>query len=270
MTGLPIAAYNPFGISNLDIAAEPGTPDTPFVDTSGRVRVPPLSSQTTLTLLVAGQSLAANNGDTTTYQPAQTAQVLNLNPYDGLVYQLRDPVLGTSGTMGSWISRLGDLLIEKGVCQRVIFVPIAVDGTAVAEWAPGGDCNQKLVAGLRRVIAAGLNLSAVLWAQGVQDNKLNSTQAYYQQMFYGVMATIRAFSNCPVFISVQSMFATATNANVTAAQAALVQVGAGTYAGANFDVLGTGSNRKSDGTHLTDAGNAAAAALWLTALQAVF
>ncbi|MEY4132970.1 MAG: hypothetical protein RL592_1028 [Verrucomicrobiota bacterium] len=83
--------------------------------------------------LVAGQSNSANHGEEK--QKAKSGMVssfdrLNWHPAD-------DPQRGASGTGGSFMPPLGDILAEKfGV--PIGFIPIGIGATSVREWLPSG------------------------------------------------------------------------------------------------------------------------------------
>lgn len=58
-----------------------------------------------------GQSQIANAGETLF---AARRGALNLNPFDGKLYQARDPLLGCNEERGNFASRLGDLPVAGG------------------------------------------------------------------------------------------------------------------------------------------------------------
>ena len=77
-----------------------------------------MNCQTELAVLSLGQSLSANvNGPP--FRPA--GHVSNLNIFDGKCYAAADPLLGTTGNGGSYLSRLGALLADKD--RDVLIVP---------------------------------------------------------------------------------------------------------------------------------------------------
>jgi hypothetical protein len=89
----------------------------------------------TAVMLTLGQSNAANSGDTP-YVPRQ--RVFNFNIFDGHCYVARDPLLGTTEHRGNFAGRMADALIERGVFDGVVLVPIAVGGSRIEEWTTGG------------------------------------------------------------------------------------------------------------------------------------
>ena len=51
---------------------------------------------------------------------------------------------GVTGQGGSIWTDLGNRLIEEGVFDQVLIAPIAVGGTKVSRWVPGGDFNDRI------------------------------------------------------------------------------------------------------------------------------
>jgi hypothetical protein len=252
-----------------------------FQNITGRVVAAAPAAAGTGVFILAGQSLIANEG-VTTYTPTNTAACLNLNIYDGVVYQLKDPTLGTTGTAGSYIGRLCDKLVNAGKYTKVLMVPIAIGGTTVGQWTSGGEAglmgaggnsgwfSHRLIVALNRVRQQGLTPTAVLWDQGTQDAANGTTSVNYQTRFNNLVTTMQGSSYTGKWaIAKDTMVANVVSATIQAAQAAVVN-GTTVYAGADIDSLTGGTNRQADGTHLTDTGNDSAATLWSTMIQATF
>src|SRR4051812_28496738 len=83
---------------------------------------PAITKMDTAVLLVIGQSNAGNFGDTKYAAYCNNA----LNFSDGNFYPLEDPLHGANGEKGSVWSRLGDLLVQKGLAKVVIIAPVAI------------------------------------------------------------------------------------------------------------------------------------------------
>ena len=86
-------------------------------------------------ILGLGQSNIANECDPTALYEAKGG-VYNFNFFDGKVYAAKDPLLGSSHDRSNLMTRLGDLLVERGNYQSVLLVPIAHGGTFISEWSP--------------------------------------------------------------------------------------------------------------------------------------
>jgi hypothetical protein len=242
--------------------------DRSYVDLSGKS----LSSQSinpgirNCILVLAGQSNICNLGPTA-YTPTNIGKVDNLNPCNGAIYTAVDPLLGCSSTGGNPGSRLADKLINASLFDRVVLVPVAIGGSAAADWQ--NSYGNRLTAALGRVRARlGVSPSAILWGQGEADTNLATSQSSYQASMTAVISATRtAGYTGPWFIAQQSWNGGATSAAVQAAQLALVDHGSNIWAGPNADSLGA-ADRQADNTHFNDAGMDAYAGLWLTALQA--
>ncbi len=242
-----------------------------YLDTSAKT----LSSQSlnggirNCILLIAGQSNVCNNV-TTAYTPTNSTKVDNLNPYNGAVYKGVDPLLGCSapGALGSgcFAGRLADKLINANLFDRVILVPVGVDGTAAADWQ--NTYGNRLSAALKRLSARGMTATAILWGQGEQDGFLGTSSAAYQASMNAVIAATQALGYAgPWFIAEQTWRSGTTSATIQGAQAALVNQGSNIWAGPNADSLDA-TNRQADNTHWNDTGSDAYAGLWQTALHA--
>ena len=273
---------------SLPFLPKVGTPADPFIltdynpyptysTTAGRTSTSAALTpgERTLVAIVGGQSLSANFGQSL-YTPANAAKVQNLNIPDNTVYRCVDPVLGATGVDGSYIGRLGDKLIDGGAFDRVIFIPIGIGATSIIQHTPRGNYNHRIIAAALRAKAFGwldpnANVeAAVLWHQGEGDNVDCTSTATYVARFLEVQGTLTGRGiDIPWLIAKSTMVANEVDADIQAAQDALVNHGANRYAGANIDSLTGSTNRQAEGTHLKDAGNDAAAALWKTAIEAV-
>jgi len=205
------------------------------------------SSVRNLIIVGAGQSNMANSPQASTYTPTNPTALDQFNIMDGGIYAAADPLLGTSLNSGGGnpLLRLGDNLVTAGLFDRVILASIAVDGTAVAEWDTG-TYSTRLPVLFRRLSAKGLvagtNVTViVLWGQGETDTTNGTSQAAYTASLNNVIAATRtAGFNGTWFVASQSYNTGSTSSNVTNAQAAVVNHGAGVWAGPNADaIIGT-------------------------------
>lgn len=226
-----------------------------------------IAGEDTAVFIVAGQSHVGNYA-TGTFTPTNGSKLDNLNIIDGGVYAAADPALGTDGTGAHWPYRMADAMITAGMYDRVILVPIALNGTAVAEWAPGGAYSSKLTVAFARCAALSLPVTGVIWQLGEQDKILGTSQAAWEASFDAMVAAQVALgNNVPWFVVKSTMVTNAVSATIQAAQDAVL--GGSVYTGGNCDSLTGGTNRQGDGTHLTATGAAAMAALAKTAIDAV-
>lgn len=239
-----------------------------------------------LVLIIAGQSNVTNIAPSV-YTPSNPTKIDNLNIFDGGIYNAIDPALGTSLNTGGRIGmpglRLADNLITANLFDRIVMVPIAQGGTAVADWETGF-CSDRIAGTMNRLrakgIVAGTNVTIVmLWGQGESDNTNGTTQAAYTTSLGNVIAKSRTSGFSGVwFIPIQTWSSNAPPASsvsvpIQNAQAAIVNHASNIWAGPNSDVLinsacGGLACRQSDNIHFSDAGSASYAAAWQAALHA--
>ncbi len=216
----------------------------------------------TAVLLILGQSNAANTLDSTT---EGRDGAVNFNLFNGKCYRAQDPLLGASNSGGNFATLLGNLLIDRGHYKTVILAPIAVGGTYIAQWAPGGEHSPRITTAIQRLKEARLEPTHVLWHQG-EANRLDPPETY-RQAFLGVLSTIRSAGVAsPVYV------AQATICNslwedgeaMRATQRGLVSPDLGVRAGPDTDQLG--AEFRYDGCHFSGEGGKRVADLWLAAL----
>lgn len=218
---------------------------------------------------MSGQSLAAATSQGF-YTPTNSSKVDQINPMNGEMLVGVDPLVGpavadASSNRATSFLRMADQLVSAGKYQRVILIPAAVGGTTVAMWAD--TLHQFITDAYRRAAALGIPITGILWQLGETDNVAGTSQASYQASFNTLRAKIVAAGCTAPWVLAKSTYVPggATSAAVRAAITALVD-GVNTLAGPDFDTLGS-SNRYDD-QHWNSTGNAAAAALWTSAVQA--
>lgn len=234
-----------------------------------------------LIIIAAGQSNMADVGPSG-YSPTNSTVVDQLNLYDGGIYNVSGPAIGTQlinnpapgGTNPA--IQLADNLISAGLFDRVIVEPVAFTSSPVAVWDTGVLSN-RITAAVKRILGRGIqcgttNVTCIaLWGQGESDCQNGTAQAAYTAALNNVIAASRragftvsgGAGNGLWFVAMQSYIAGAACSSIQAAQAAVVNHAAGIWAGPNADALagsvcGSGANaacRQSiDNTHFTDAG----------------
>jgi hypothetical protein len=211
--------------------------------------------ESTAIIGVYGQSNAANFvASSYTVTQSRSHQ---MNPLDGGVYLMKEPVLGCNGgrkglggTEGNWVSRLGDKLIAAGKYQRVIICNVAVGGTRSSQWARpdgsggiSGDCNQRLQAMCNRMKAA-YTPTMIIRHQGESDATDGFSAAQVTANIRSEVETIRSCGvTAPVLVcnvgyfSTASVGTTAVN-NVRTGQTNALSSDLGIYAGIDTDIYG--------------------------------
>ena len=127
-----------------------------------------------------GQSNGAQYFDSV-YEPVHTSAQFQFLGSDGTLRAFIEPIFGTgSGQLvGSLWGKLGDDLIDAGVCTTVVWALTALGGTNAAQWSSTGIYGQNVTTHIRALIARGIAITAVLWMQGETDTQLSTSQASY-------------------------------------------------------------------------------------------
>lgn len=165
---------------------------------------------TTKKILLLGQSNNANSCDTPAYTVQNPTTVNVLNPYDGGIYQGRDPVLGCTDTKSSLMMPLGDRLINQAKATRVILCNVAVGGTTFALWAPSHSSQLflRIKTGILRFRARGLEPDFILIGQGESDVEAGSSSTVVRDGIWAIVDGIRAAPiscNAPVYVGLYTV-----------------------------------------------------------------
>lgn len=220
----------------------------------------------TMIALTFGQSNAANNGQSP-YTPHNAAVY---NYYKGKLYKAKDPLFGATREKGSVWSRLGDMLIDKGLYTKVIFIPIAVGGSEIACWT-SGDCFKKLQETLQFLDSQHIQLTHIFWHQGETDNLKNTTEATYKDQLAKILQTLRKTQSADLYVSIASYHPGSTTKPlgvdrvIRKAQQSFINENKGVLQGPDTDTLIHAIHRY-DSVHFSDFGMNAYADLWLKAI----
>lgn len=261
----------------LDESVNPAPPTVTYRDTKGlTLRSKSIDpTKKTLVFICAGQSLRMNINPTL-YLPTNSAVVDNLNIYDGAIYNIAGPLLGTSTLTtspfgpGNLCARVADLFVTNGRFDRVIIVPIAVGGTSLALWATGPLASRIPVA-VRRLAAAGITPAtpgvtfAIEMGIGEADYAIGTTQASFAASWATVVANAQAAGFAGRFFMPRETNANDTTSGTVLAQQAVVD-NVTTFASGNINTIQLA--QRLDAQHLNDAGAAAAATLIYNAMVA--
>jgi lysophospholipase L1-like esterase len=227
-----------------------------------------------LTLLVVGQSNAANHG---LGLRTPSGPVFNLYWGDGYCYQARDPLLGATGEGASVWTRVAQRLIDQKWAEAVVIVPAAVGGSSIRQWDRQGNLHALLQRAIAVTQQAGLPINYVLYHQGESDAtfrdgdkvlKVGLTTSEYQQHLVSLILSLRqAGVLAPVYVAMASRCSVnPPDLAVLAGQLSTVNPSLGIFLGPNTDDL-TGDSRY-DGCHFSDQGLDRFADRWLELLRA--
>jgi hypothetical protein len=222
----------------------------------------------TMIALTFGQSNAANRGQT----PYTPHNLSVLNYYEGKLYRAKDPLLGTTGPGGSVWTHLGDLLIDSGLYNKIIFVPIAIGNTDIECWT-SGPCFQKLEKTLEQLDSLHIKLTHFFWHQGESDNLENTSKQKYKESLKIILQTLRKYHQpADFYISIASYHNGAitkplgVDAVIRQAQKEFIRENRGVFFGPDTDQL-IHTIHRYDGVHFSDFGMKAFAQLWLKAIK---
>ncbi len=188
------------GYATISVVSSDGNTSSIDLVVEEKVSLDEISKKNLKVILGFGQSIASNTG---VGRYVCKNNVFSLD-YDGQLYRGQDPMKWADGVNGSVWSRLGDKLIDNGLCDNVIFITIGVGGTPISRWTKGGDLNNtKLIPALKKVKDLGLNIDYILWHQGSSD--VGNSKEYYIEKFNGMVQTIRESGiNSPIYVSLHS------------------------------------------------------------------
>ena len=155
-------------------------------------------------LLVMGEALAGPQDRVPYPQRGEVYDLDMLNLCCRRIADRKDDAGAHGG--GSW-PQLGDLLIDNGLCRRVLLVPLGAGRSSITDWAPDGGahpCTSLVLSRLRKELnSALLPFSAVLWQQAETDagRQLLSAKTYTMH-FHDIVADLRANGVfAPVFVA---------------------------------------------------------------------
>lgn len=177
--------------------------------------------------------------------------------FEGGCTRAASPLLGTTGVRGEAWTVLANKLVEAGVYRRVVIVPAAVGGTAIARWTAGGDLNEDLMTLLER-LKASYRPTHVVWIQGEDDYEQHTEGDRYARDFLALADTIRARSvSAPIFVTRATLCGPQAGWHadnpIGRTQARLADRAAGIYAGVDTDSL-LGPEDRMDGCHFAGSG----------------
>ncbi len=262
------------GIFRKTVSIENTLPSGAVIDKNSRLIVwpgkreitCPQQDKKTIVLLLLGQSNAGNHGgeQITSKHPER-----NFNYYAGKCFSSSSPLLGATGQGGEPWTFLADHLIDSGVAKTVVLVPLAVSGSAISRWIPGGDLNKTLQESLVQMLLQ-YQPTHVLWVQGESDFARQTPAEIYISGLQKIVQSLRKASvSAPIYIAVSSKCVGAprweASNDIANAQRASVATDAGIFQGPDLDKILDGEDRY-DGCHLSGRGIAKAAQAWATTL----
>ena len=238
-----------------------------FTDTSGKTEVPCAQASGTrpMVALVFGQSNSGNHGETLC-RPGRAVY----NFFRGRCYKAEDPLLGTTGDRGSVWSRLGDLLIARGLYDTVTFIPIGVGTTTIDQWTGGGYLHRRIISAIDESRSCGLRITHLFWVQGGSEPWTRGVAANrdaYKRKFMAMLDSIRANGvDAPIFVAPATYSHVGVNPDIHRAQRELADPKRGIFTGADNDILYAADENIWERVHLSHRCLALCARAWLEAI----
>lgn len=213
-----------------------------------------IQSKDVLVLFTFGQSNSANYGD-----GSYVAKNNVLNYYKGNLYHAKEPLLGPDGKGSSVWTRLGDIMIDSGMCETVIIIPIGIGGTSIQSWLSGKP-REKLNEVFGYLKEDGLKPTHIFWIQGETDNVDKTTKVQYKSRLKQLISLFRkANIDAPFYTTITSYFPYNNNnylgvdKEIAGAQLEISKELRGVKEGPNTDLLNLAYYR-ADAIHLTKTG----------------
>ena len=234
------------------------------IDSKKEVSSNMVKSDNLMVALAFGQSNIANTGDTL-YTPKEKNSIFNF--YKGKYYLASDPLLGPNGKGGNVCTRLADRLIQNNLFDKILLVPIAIGGTEIERWKPGGDLHPRILNVISQLRVEGFEITHMFWVQGETDGLLQTSQDAYKEMFLDMLNSIRKQEvNAPIYVAVASRSGNTINKTIQQAQRELVNIKEKIYPGPNLDDISDKDDRW-DIWHFSDIGMNKYADAWLEVIK---
>ena len=237
--------------------------DQPLESVSTRLFIP---NDRLAVIFICGQSQICNEGDPNGFfEPGEG--VYNFNIFDGKAYKSRGVLLGTSCGRGNFTVLLGDLLVRRGIYDRVLLVPVGHGGTFMSEWQPGAEMYPRIVLAMRQLHDAGITVTHALWQQGEAEagGREAADATAWRRMFDVLRLALRYNKmTAPIYVAQSTLCHGPANEKIRAAQRGVVNPALGIYPGPDTDAIGI--EERCDGCHFSLKGMTKAAELWFAAL----
>lgn len=252
-------------------------------DPRGRQEVPCASipRERLAVIVVAGQSNSANSAypDAAGKFHQTNAAVYNFNIGDNKCYRAVNPLLGADGNRQSFALPLGEKLIQSGLYDAVLLVPIGVSGTWIEEWLPQAHHGRRFARAFDGLMIYNLVPTFILWHQGEANsgwikNRINQAgyvskkvrdalRLSYVNSFLSIALWVRERGvMAPILPAVASKCGSDQTADETRlAQLSLPSPLWKIYQGPDTDALDT-SFRFEDGCHFSSSGVLVHAEQW--------
>lgn len=229
-------------------------------DTSDHTEALPERDARVGVFLAYGQSNSTNFG-TRGYRVKEPVFTF----FEGKTYRYMDPALGGDGVGDSVWGRLGDMLVDSGRYDAVVFALAGYSSSTIGELGDDelyGYLKQQHAA----LSAAHGAIDGILFHQGEQNHR-DRSDADYRAGFLRLLGRMRDDGiRTPLYLSQASYCGNSKDTGLTGVQDRLIRDETNVLRGPNTDSL-TDSRFRRDGCHFSAEGLDAFARLWLQALS---
>ncbi len=215
-----------------------------------------------LYIFVVGESIASNCHE----HPYPAVKGVYQIGLDGVEKPAADPLDWADCRRGSTWVPLGRQLIEAGMADKVVFMPIGLQQTKASDWQPGGKAYPKLKQALALIKQRGLRFDFAFWQQGDADIGGNAPR-YTRSLRVAMHEIAQNVSIHTWLIAHQSSCHGRADPKIAQAQSfAAMNYLMNHFPGPDTDALGSAD--RFDGCNLNQAGQEKMARAWLVAMQA--
>jgi hypothetical protein len=233
-----------------------GAPVTPVP-----VPVPVSPSPTEMHILIIGQSISSNCNEHI-YGPVDNVSQIDKS---GNIVAAKDPFDWADCSKGSMWMPLGRKIIESGIVQKVVFMPIGVDSSHVQDWQEGGSAFGKLNAAIALIKEKNIKFDFVFWHQGSSDIGMSRDE------YFSRLSSVATYVNANLqvggwIVAQHSRCFGRYDEGIEAAQKMFGDSPSNKrYLGPNNNLLG--DEFRFDSCHLNQKGQEEMASLWLASIR---
>lgn len=180
---------------------------------------------------------------------------------DGSELPFRSPFSWDECADGTLLTSLGQDILRSGMADRVIFMPVGVEGSHIEDWLAGGRAQEKLKLALHEAVSKNIRFEYVLWQGALVDGMISASG--YQSNVQRILKVVKMNIVVDKFIISNSISLRREkfSRNVMHPWDPLV----GRFAGP--DLSGLGNAYRSDDGNFNLLGKRKVAQLWLRSMQ---
>lgn len=106
-------------------------------------------------------------------------------------------------TDGTLLTSLGQDILRSGMADRVIFMPVGVEGSHIEDWFAGGRAQEKLKLALHEAASNNVRFEYVLWNGALVDGPISAS--HYQINVQKILKVVKMSTAADKFIISKSI-----------------------------------------------------------------